>query len=147
MFWSAVSTWFKFDLVEIRGTMTSEKYIDLLRSTFLPWVRRQRRRAIVFQQDNAPSHTARATRMFLAEETINCLDWPPYSPDLNPIENLWGILKQKVDARHPRTVDELRNVAEEEWRRISMDTVRACIESMARRLTAVIEANGGQTGY
>ena len=147
MFWSAVSTWFKFDLVEIEGTMTATKYVEMLRSKFIPWVRKQRKRAIVFQQDNAPSHTARHTKAFFEEDNIVCLDWPPYSPDLNPIENLWGILKQNVDARKPRTLAELRSISQEEWKRIPMDMVRECINSMPRRLSSVIESNGEQTGY
>jgi transposase len=115
MFWSAVSTWSKFDLIEIEGTMTSLKYVDLLRSMFVPWVRRQKKGRWIFQQDNAPSHTARHSKAFFEEARIQILDWPPYSPDLNPIENLWGILKRRVDARKPATLDELRIIVKEEW--------------------------------
>jgi transposase len=147
MFWSAVSTWSKFELVEINGTMTAQRYINLLREKFIPWIRRQKKGKWIFQQDNAPPHTARQTKAFLINEKIDCLVWPPYSPDLNPIENLWGLLKRRVDARKPKTLDELRVVANEEWEAISMDSVQNAIRSLPSRLEIVTEAGGGNTKY
>lgn len=147
MFWSAVSTWSKFELVEIEGTMTAERYVSLMREKFVPWVRRQKRGKWIFQQDNAPSHTANRSKAFFVEEKIDCLVWPPYSPDLNPIENLWGLLKIRVDARKPKTKDELRAIANEEWCSISMDTVRNTIRSLPARLEKVIAAGGGNIDY
>jgi transposase len=147
MFWSAVSTWSKFDLVEIEGTMTAEKYVNLLCEKFVPWVRRKKRGKWIFQQDNAQSHTANRSKAFLAEEKIECLTWPPYSPDLNPIENLWGLLKIRVDSRKPKTKDELRIIAREEWNSISMDAVRNTILSLPARLEKVKAAEGGNIDY
>lgn len=147
MYWSAVSTWAKFELVEIDGTMTAAKYVDLLRDKFVPWIRRQKKGRWVFQQDNAPSHTARHTRAFLGDANIEVLSWPPYSPDLNPIENLWGLLKRRVDARKPKSVIELRIIAKEEWAGISMDAIRNSIRSMPTRLKDVIESNGETIEY
>ena len=147
MFWSAVSTWSKFELVEIEGTMTAAKYVDLMRDEFVPWVRRQKKGRWVFQQDNAPSHTARQSRAFFDDQNIEVLAWPPYSPDLNPIENLWGLLKRRVDARKPKSVDELRVIAKEEWAGISMEAVRNSIKSVPSRLMDVIELKGCATDY
>lgn len=50
----------------------------------------------IFQQDNASTHTARIVREFVAELGREIMIWPPCSPDLNPIENLWTLLKQKI---------------------------------------------------
>jgi transposase len=147
MFWSAVSTWSKFELFEIEGTVTAERYVGMLREEFVPWVRRQKKGKWIFQQDNAPSHTAKRSKAFLADEKIECLIWPPYSPDLNPIENLWGLLKILVDKEKPKTVDELRTIAKKKWAEISMDAVRNTIKSLPARLEKVIAAGGGNIDY
>ena len=127
--------------------MTAQKYVTLLREKFVPWVRRQRKGKWIFQQDNAPSHTARHSKAFFDSENIECLSWPPYSPDLNPIENLWGLLKLRVDARKPKTIDELRAISKEEWSAISMDAVRNTIRSLPARLQKVLAAEGGNIDY
>ncbi len=49
----------------------------------------------IFQQDLAPAHTAKITKSWLNDHGVGVLDWPPNSPDLNPIEDIWGIVKRK----------------------------------------------------
>ena len=147
MFWAAVSREMKTELIPVDGTMTSQRYIELLREKFIPWIRRQKHGKFVFQQDNAPAHTARATKQFLDEEKIELLPWPANSPDLNPIENLWGILKAKVGERKPNDVAELLGIAQDEWTKIPLQTVKACIDSMPRRLAQVLERNGSKMDY
>ena len=62
---------------------------------------------LIFQQDLAPAHTARSTKTWFDAHAITVLDWPANSPDLNPIENLWGILKRKMRGTRPNNKEEL----------------------------------------
>ncbi len=56
----------------------------------------------IFQQDLAPAHTAKSTKSWLNDHGVSVLDWPANSPDLNPIENIWGIVKRKMRNKRPK---------------------------------------------
>ncbi len=69
------------------------------------------------------------------------------SPDLNPIEHLWGILKRNVEERKVSTIHQLSDVVMEEWKRTPVATCEALVNSMLKRVKAVLENNGGHTKY
>jgi hypothetical protein len=73
---------------------------------------------------------------------VDLLDFPPYSPDLNPNENLWGILKARVESRLARTTDEVERVLKEEWEALDKEVLTSLAHSMPTRCAAVV-ANGG----
>jgi transposase len=81
------------------------------------------------------------------------LPWPPNSLDLNPIENLWLLLKRRLrklfsEKEHcPHSAHELFVAAQEEWEEIDQGTIDDLIDSMPRRIQAVIEADGGHTKW
>ncbi len=74
------------------------------------------------------------------------MDWPSMSPDLNYIEQLWGILKQKVEERKVSNIHQLLDVVLEEWKRTPEATREALVNSMSKRVKAVLENNGGHFG-
>jgi transposase len=128
-----------------RGGYSSQSYINTLREGLLPHYRPSQ----LFMHDNARIHTSRAVRSFLRDHHINAINWPAYSPDLNPIERLWWALKKRMYKYYPQYNN--FSIAEEEWegfcealkecwRSIPRRLIKQLIESMPRRIVAVRKA-------
>lgn len=136
------------NLIKIDGIMTADVYIDILNENLEESLLKVGLEDnYIFQQDNDPKHTARKTTAFFGTSRIKLLDWPAQSPDLNPIENLWSILDQKVDKGEVTNKIKLFEALEEAWENIDQQHIRNLVESMPRRLQAVIQARGGHTKY
>ena len=88
--------------------MNALGYMDILQTRVLPWLDQtgEKDRLIVVQ-DNARYHTTPDIFQFCNENGINVLQWPPYSPDLNVIENFWALLKRYIRKRRPRNIEQL----------------------------------------
>ena len=75
------------------------------------------------------------------------MHFPPYSPDLNPIENIWALLKHNVGKRGPSTVEELERFIYEEWNLLSDEVVSSYVTSINNRMLNVMELEGDITKY
>ena len=73
--------------------------------------------------------------------------WPAYSPDLNPLENLWNFFQNAVVEKDPKTVASFKETLEKVWWKIPQDYIRNLYGSMGRRCEAVIAAEGKMTKY
>ena len=75
------------------------------------------------------------------------MDWPAQSPDMNPIENVWKLLKERSKKRNSRNIDEFWTWLKDKWQKISVDECTALINSCSRRCRAVIDNNDVHTKY
>ena len=134
-------------LVKLEGCLDSTPYQQVLEEHILTDTATLIGDDFVFQQDNAPIHTSRSTRQWLCQHDVTLLDWPPKSPDANPIENLWHELKTAANRRKPRTAPELWNALQEAWQQIPATRVRNLAECVLRRLDAIRKARGENARY
>jgi len=122
-------------------------YVDILRHQLLPAAQNLYDKNWRLQQDNDPKHTSRVAKDFIKEKRIKVIDWPSNSPDLNPIENLWQIIKDKVERRMPKNIEELKEFLMEEWEATPNETVINLVRSMKNRCELVLEKNGDRIPY
>jgi transposase len=104
----------------------------------------------IFQQDNARPHTTQKIRDWFTEKKINCLEWPPQSPDLSPIENIWSFIKDFLnDHKKELTNNEaIWNLTQQCWFSNDLSNlIKKCYESLPNRIKEVIQNNGGPTCY
>ncbi len=148
MVWGCVSALGKGNLHFCDGTINAEKYIEILEHNMLPSRRHIfQGRPCIFQQDNAKPHSAHITKSWLRRKRVRVLDWPACSPDLSPIENVWRILKRKMRQRRPRTVAHLKTCLQEEWDKITPETLHHLVSSVPKRLLSVVKRNGNITKW
>ena len=148
MFWGCFSKHEFGPLVAVEGILNSKKYKELLEKYLLPIFEKSNRQ-LIFMQDNAPIHKSKLVTDFLADNGIPVLQWPAQSPDLNPIENMWAVLKAKRARQKstPKTKKDLIDQMSELWSNIETDFRQNLSNSIPKRLSEVIRNKGKQTSY
>lgn len=126
--------------------MNSASYIDILDEKLIQHM--SLAECSVFQQDSAPCHVSKTSMKWFREKNIELLDWPGNSPDLNPIENLWRIVKKKVQGKTPSSLDQLKEEIKRIWcLEISKEVCENLSNSMPRRIAAVLKNRGYSSKY
>lgn len=132
----------------IDSIMDHRMYIDILKENLKSNATEMSLESdFIFQQDNDPKHTVHNTKMWLLYNAPKQLPTPPQSPDTNPIEHLWSILDARVRKRHISNRNELKIALQEEWASIPAEITKTLVDSMPRRMKAIIQGNGNPTKY
>lgn len=105
----------------VEGNMEQHQYQRVLENRMMPQMRDWfPNEDGIFMHDLAPCHTAKRIKEFVRQNNIQVLAWPGNSPDINPIENLWGIMKTKLAQQTFNTRDELIRAVLNMWIGIEM---------------------------
>jgi len=146
MMWSGVGYACKID-----GRMDGDLYVKILEDELQYSIRYFKKKPvdIIFQQDNDPKHKCKKAKAWFQENEMEVLTWPAQSPDLNPIEHLWAHLKRRLQGYEtaPKGILELWERVQVEWEKIESSVCQELVESMPRRVEAVLKAKGGYTKY
>ena len=148
MYGGELSFYGKSQLKVVNGTLNSERY----QKTILNDIKVQCDciafpiRNYIFMQDNAPCHNSKSTKQFLSANNIEVLDWPGNSPDLNPIEEVWNVMKKKCGRLEKNRMALWEGVCSA-WYSISRQTLMKLYDEMPDRVMAVYKAKGGATAY
>lgn len=139
-------------LVRIQRKLTAQQYCDVLKNMAFPYLTGGQfpGNDYVFQQDRSPVHTAKEVEA-LFRQGMTVLTWPPQSPDLNIIENVWGRMKTALARQclHGLSAESLWAVVQSEWDRLKRDPMlaKALYESLPAPMMAVSECKGDVTRY
>jgi hypothetical protein len=149
MIWGSLSVLGPGMLYHVNGSMNSTQYCDMLDTHLLPqasaWFGNS---PWIYQQDFAPCHTSRISTNHMHNRGISVLPWPCNSPDMNPIEMAWALLKKELRTKKV-SKEELWERCNEVWH--SSETIRQfCISvpsSMCKRVRQLISRKGGHTDF
>lgn len=132
-----------------KNTAMNKEWYKNIQEQLLPTIQEQfGEEQCLFQHDEAPWHKAKGITKWLEEQNIAILcPWPGNSPDLNPMENLWSILKRQVNKKHPSNSDKLQALIMKEWATISRDVAQKLIDSMSGRIAEVLKEKGERCKY
>jgi hypothetical protein len=140
-------------LVVVDGNMDQVKYVNTLSEHFLPWFQKlqeQHDDKLIFQEDGATCHTASYTQWWKKRWEIGGFEyWPAQSPDLNPIENLWAIIKKELEKYRSKikNTKDLLFYIKRIWNELTLDLAHKLVSSMGNRCQEVIDAEGFYTHY
>ena len=113
----------------------------------LPSIRSLYPKGFILQQDAATPHTSKATNKWIIDQKLMVPPWPANFPGLNPIENVWGLMKKAVERRNPKNLQDLERSIDEIWNGLSVEYLKTLIGSMRNRIVSYITRKGEKIDY
>jgi transposase len=134
------------------GTITQETYSERVIPLIHGWIQLKGREGIQLSlmQDHAPGHAGSITMEELRERGINLIDWPPFSPDLNPIETVWKWMKDWIEENYEDrqySYNQLREIVKRAWEVVTPERLLDLLQTMPQRCQDVIDARGMHTKW
>ena len=146
--WAGISKEGVTPIVLFSGIMNTTKYGDILAAALVPFIREKYPNQHRLFQDNDPKHTSKSIQNFFAKSNINWWKSPAESPDLNPIELLWGSMKSFLRDKHkPRTLSELKKGITLYWSKLTHETCTKYIDHLQKVMPVVVQEEGCPSGH
>ena len=144
--WGAIKKGVKISLKLFTQNMDKEYYVGILKEK-LSELKKHGDNDWQLQFDNDPKHKSKLAIDFLKNKKIDYIDWPPYSPDLNPIENVWSMIAQELNGKNIQTQAGLFEEIEKAWEKLDQNKIDNAIDSIPGRIMDWISKEGDKTGY
>jgi len=146
--WGGISSKGATNIIMFTGILNAERLAKVLEAGLLPFIRDHYPDGHRLQQDNDPKHASNHIEQFFEDNGVNWWPTPPESPDLNPIENVWGSMKQYLRTHYkPRNLNELKQGIQQFWQTLTPDVCQRYIGHLQKVIPKEIDVQGNPSGY
>ncbi len=140
MVWGAITIFGKIYLATLPSKVDGKVFAKFLKEEAIPAIKASHPKRWILQQDNAPPHKGETLKV-LEEEKIETLTWPAKSPDLNPIEQVWGWMAKEVNRKSFQNLQELEKYVYDVWEKIPLNVIYAYVKKL-KKTQYVLDHNG-----
>ena len=149
--WGAISLFGKVGFHTFTESFKAKTCCKILENILLPGVENSIEQYYgddwSLMQDNHPVHTSDKVMKWVSLNAPHYIKMPGYSPDLNPMENIWGIMKTKIQEMEIESVGSLERAVQETWENVTLESIQNCVSSMNNRCEMIIESEGSPIDY